>query len=243
MTKYLTLERMIWLAAIIALLILLNHCGNTGAATADRLTDSLRVAEKRAHDTANLRQFRYGLDSARYAQAVSKARDSSIKAWDSAKHLQARIRALVGRKTAPDDDIGSGGNVPVVKDSMCCVIASALADQVDTLHLRDSLKDKAFNEQLTLASGMVNAQAQLLQESHDRFNQLDSVYIAREEANRPRGSVWLGAKGAVGPVGSAGVYGKYMTPRGKAYGLGVSRQPTGFVYEGMVEIKLSFRRR
>lgn len=232
-------ERLCWVAGIIALLILLKHCGNRGISTVQALTDSLRIRDKAARDTANLHQFRYSLDSAHAATATKQAQDSSASAWATAGRLQQQIRALMGRKTAPTAAADHGY---VDTASPCCPVALQLADQVDTLRVRDSTKDAAFNTQLTIASNMVNAQSVLLDEAHDRFNRLDSVYMAREEANRPRGSVWLGVKGAVGPVNSAGIYTKYQK-KNKEYGVGVSVQPTGIVYEGMIGIKISFRKK
>lgn len=232
--KLLTLERAFWLIAIIALLITLRHCGNKGADTVKLLTDSLRIAEKAASDTQALQQFRYGLDSARFAQAAQHARDSAGKAWADVGSLQRQIRALAGRKTTSWVVQSDYVDTPF----QCCLLATALADQVDTLKVREAEKDRAANDQLTLAANMVNAQAKLLDEAHGRFNLLDSVYQEREAAGRPRGSVWGGVETQVGPVSSAGLYLKYQTKRGKEYGVGGGRQQFGWYGSVQVGLRL-----
>lgn len=246
LTGKITFRDFFYLAIIIALLITLRHCGNQGASVAQRLTDSLRIADKAARDTQNLRQFRYGQDSARFAQAAQHARDSSTKAWAKVSILQEQIRQK-------QQDIGT--IVPsLICDTCeshrlwdkhaaeCCIMAGKLADQVDTLRTREAEKDRAANDQLTLAANTVNAQAQLLDEAHGRFNQLDSVYQEREAAARPRGSVWGGVETQVGPVSSAGVYLKYQTKRGKEYGIGGGRQEFGWYVGAKAGFKISLRK-
>lgn len=232
-----TFRDFIWLAAVIALLILLKHCDNKHHTTETDLVNYLRLTEKAARDSQAIRIFEYNNNMQVAAYQAKQAQDSSRAAWVAIGSLQAQIRLKrsVLRVLVPSD----AGYLDTV--SSCCALAGQLADQVDVLKFADSLKDAAANEQLTLASGMVNAQGKLLDEAHKRYDRLDST-VLEMQAGADKGSVWFGAKTAIGPVSSAGIYTKYQK-KNKEYGIGVSVQPTGIVYEGMIGIKISFRKK
>jgi hypothetical protein len=235
--KLLSFERAFWIAGIIALLILLKRCDNQGVSTAQILTDSLRQAEKQARDSQAIRVFEYNNNMQVAAYRAKQAQDSSHAAWASITTLQAQIRQKRGvlRVLVPSD----AGYLDTA--SSCCTLAGQLADQVDALKFADSLKDAASNEQITLATNMVTAQGKLLDEAHGRYDKLDSTVLEMQES-AAKGAVWFGAKTAIGPVSSAGIYTKYQK-KNKEYGLGISVQPTGIVYEGMIGIKISFRKK
>jgi len=229
-----TFRDALWLAAVIALLIMLKHCGNQGASTAKLLTDSLRQAERSARDTQAIQAFEYwnNMQMARFA--TKQAQDSSRTAWMKVSILigQVRQKQAVLRVLVPSDT----GRSEIV--ASCCDLAGQLADQVESLQAIDSLKDAGFNQQLTMATGMVDAQTKLLNEAHDRYDRLDSTYLEQEAAAKPRASFWGGVETQIGPISSAGLYLRYETPKGKEYGLAGGRQQVGWYMGVKVGLRL-----
>lgn len=220
-----------WLL-LIAALILLGYCG--------------RQNHNYRQDAELARQLRQQEDSDRIKQStlsweykVQRDADSTalVRAQDSSNRLKADVRSLIAQVRQKRSIYVPVNNQGFLDTSRvdCCPLAFKLADKADSVLRADSTKDMAFNQQLTHAAGMIDAQAALLTDAHTRFNRLDSLY---QSLPRPRLKILAGVAGGVTPVfkwvgASAGVltvkgmqvYGQYgvVDGGGVYYGLGVMR--------------------
>lgn len=244
MPRYITTERIFWLCALIALLILLGYCDNRRQTDQRinqerlRLADSLRAAQVQTMREQHTRLYDYSvqLDMHRFqAQQQAKKTDSIDKV---ARNQSAEIRQLYA-------ELGKPWPVDTVEiASKCCEVARGLADSYDALRVADSLKDGAYLAQIDLATVQVDSLAAALYGSDRRYHILDSLNRAALRMSKPRGRLLVGVSGGYSPGFSfAGPEIGYMGPGGILWKAGVGVTNGGLLWHGGIQKTITLRKR
>jgi len=248
-----TFSRLLPWILLVAVLLAFGYCGNkyrndvTAWKTQRQWYDSVVLDQARATKQANEQAFDYRNNAQVAAAATRRAQDSSNRLKREVRELGARLRLLAGIADAVPDTVATGTiwtqdnrvywvktDTGVVRlDPECCRLGALLANKSDSLIAADSVKDVAFNTQLSIATGMIDAQAGLLQDATKRFNRLDSLYQAAASQAKPRAKILLGVSGGVSPgFAWAGIAGALQTRKGVQYQVHVGPANTRGMYWG-----------
>jgi len=268
--KHLTFSRLLPWILLVAVLLAFGYCGNqyrndmTAWKARQADYDSLLTESKAAAREATEQAFDYHNNAQVAADATRRAQDSSNRLKREVRELGARVRLLAGIADAVPDTpyftktpVGTTWtqdnrvwfvvtDTGVVRlDPECCRLGALLANKSDSLIAADSVKDVAFNAQLSLATGMIDAQAGLLQDATKRFNHLDVLYQEAAWASKPRAKILLGLSGGASPgFAWAGIAGALQTRKGVQYQVHAGPANTGGMYYGATLLKtISLRKR
>jgi hypothetical protein len=231
--KHITLERVFWLLAIIALLILLKKCGTERDEYKAERDKTHTLRRELQDDTASMRRqiVKYRQDSAQ-ASLQTKQHAKRADSIDKTRRLLEReIKQLYA-------ELGKPWPRDTLTDSSCCVAAYALVQANEAHRSDDSAKDAAMLMQIDLAAERIDTLGAQLIRANSRFIQLDSIPI-----DKPSGAVWIGVEANVGPVSSGGLYLRYATTGGKEYGVVAGFQPMGWYLGAKVGTKISLRKK
>lgn len=228
----------LYLVVIIALLILLQQgCGQTEAANAraDKAVKEREAAEQDYQWELRLNAgYQNGMqEQIRKAQQAAKKADSSERIQKLLEHEIKQLYAELGKPWPRD----------TVSDVKCCELARELVDANEAHRSDDSAKDAAVLVQLDLATAQVDSLGMLVDRWQGHYRIADSLNRLNQRDAKPRGSMWFGAEGQIGPVSNAGLYLKYQTPRGKEYTVSGGRMPTGWYGSMKVGTKINLRKK
>jgi hypothetical protein len=237
--KFITLDRILSFAIIIALLITLKTCGNQRDASLAREAKQESLLQEataaRKQEATRAWEYKNDLQVAQYE--ARKADTAAQLAKASAQSKSAEIRQLYAllREPWPKDTA-----TRLVISERCCDSAVSLANDLESLWMVDSLKDQAYMKQIDLATARVDTLQQALTASEQRFGLATTLFHAPP---KPRGSGWIGSEAAFGKTAQAGVYFKWQTPAGKEYKVGTGLQPNGPYISLGAGFKISFRKK
>lgn len=224
--KHLTLERTIFIALLIAALILLKRCGKDRDAYQQQAAHLRQEAQ--ADDSAQLRQeWQYSNDTATYR---SEARQQAKKA-DSIQKITRNLNSEIRQLYA---ELGRPWPVDTVRiGTECCKKAVELVEENESLRLVDSLKDGAYLAQIDLATVRIDTLQNQLDRSDLRFWVMDSLNRVVVRQGKARAKIALGVAGGFTPgFGWAGGSVMYSGPGGTSIGADVGLSNAGGMYYG-----------
>lgn len=232
--KYITLERIFWLLAIIALLILLKQCGGERDQYKAERDKTHTLRRELQDDTALLRKTiaRQRHDSAIAAQKTQQHAKRADSIDKTRKLLEREIKQLYA-------ELGRPWPRDTVVNKQCCELAQELVAANEAHRSDDSAKDAAMSMQLDLATERIDTLSNQLVRANNRFIKRDSIPI-----EAPRGIVSGGVEASIGPVSQGGLWLNYTAPNGKVYGVQAGRQPLGWYFGGKLGVNIiSFRKK
>ena len=184
----------LYLAIIIAALILLKQCGNERDAYAQEAAAAKDLLAKQGQDiietNRQLWQYRNDTATVRYERRQAARREDSIQRIVRGKESEIKKLYALLREPWPETPADSIARYQAALK--CCGEAEILRQENESYRAVDSIKEAAYMGEIDISTRRIDSLQNQLQRSFDRFNSLDSLRRIAFKASKPRAKISAG---------------------------------------------------